>query len=388
MRPLAYQLLAELSHEHFISGVTLAQKFGVSRSAISDALKDASKAGIEIFSLTRRGYRLGSAIDLLNIDAVREALGDQARRLDVDIVLTIGSTNTELLARGAAGAASGTCIAAETQTAGRGRRGRVWQSKLAASLTYSLLWRFEKGAAELGGLSLVVGLALARALRAAGVSAAMLKWPNDVLVNGEKLAGILIETQGDMLGPTVAVIGVGVNISLSNTLKSSIDQPATDVLSHVSSDGWPKIETQGNKFSLRNDLLASMLRELIAVLDQFSQHGFKAFKDDWTALHALHGQLITVRQSNSADYDAMVKDIGNDGSLIVEPINHPGRRETLTSAEISVRASDRKTSRKFGGGYEDKDKDSDSVVPRFETPTTEKRSQASSRANLRKATSA
>lgn len=331
MRPLAYQLLAELSQEHFISGVALAQKFGVSRSAISDALKDAGKAGIKIFSLTRRGYRLGSAIDLLNIDVVRKALGGQARRLDVDIVLTIGSTNTELLARGAAGAASGTCVAAETQTAGRGRRGRVWQSKFAGSLTYSLLWRFEKGAAELGGLSLMVGLALARALRAAGVSDAMLKWPNDVLVNGEKLAGILIETQGDMLGPTVAVIGVGVNIGLPESLKLLIDQPATDVLSHV------------GKFSSRNDLLALMLRELVVALDQFSQHGFKVFKDDWTTLHALHGQLITVRQSHSADYDAVVKDVGNDGSLIVEPINQPGKRETLTSAEISVRALRDKT---------------------------------------------
>lgn len=331
MRPLAYQLLAELSQEHFISGVALAQKFGVSRSAISDALKDAGKAGIKIFSLTRRGYRLGSAIDLLNIDVVRKALGGQARRLDVDIVLTIGSTNTELLARGAAGAASGTCVAAETQTAGRGRRGRVWQSKFAGSLTYSLLWRFEKGAAELGGLSLMVGLVLARALRAAGVSDAMLKWPNDVLVNGEKLAGILIETQGDMLGPTVAVIGVGVNIGLPESLKLLIDQPATDVLSHV------------GKFSSRNDLLALMLRELVVALDQFSQHGFNVFKADWTTLHALHGQLITVRQSHSAAYDAVVKDVGNDGSLIVEPINQPGKRETLTSAEISVRASRDKT---------------------------------------------
>ena len=331
MRPLAYQLLAELSQEHFISGVALAQKFGVSRSAISDALKDAGKAGIKIFSLTRRGYRLGSSIDLLNIDVVRKALGGQARRLDVDIVLTIGSTNTELLARGAAGAASGTCVAAETQTAGRGRRGRVWQSKFAGSLTYSLLWRFEKGAAELGGLSLMVGLVLARALRAAGVSDAMLKWPNDVLVNGEKLAGILIETQGDMLGPTVAVIGVGVNIGLPESLKLLIDQPATDLLSHV------------NKFSSRNDLLASMLRELVVALDQFGQHGFKGFKADWTRLHALHGQLITVRQSHLADYDAVVKDVGNDGSLIVEPINQPGKRETLTSAEISVRALRDKT---------------------------------------------
>ncbi len=370
MRPLAYQLLAELSHEHFVSGVALAQKFGVSRSAISDALKDASEAEIEIFSLTRRGYRLGSAIDLLNISAVRDALGDQARRLDVDILLNIGSTNTELLARGVAGAASGTCVAAEMQTAGRGRRGRLWQSKLAGSLTFSLLWRFEKGAAELGGLSLVVGLALARALRAAGVSDAMLKWPNDVLVNGEKLAGILIETQGDMLGPTVAVIGVGVNIGLTESFKLLIDQPATDVLSHA------------GKFSSRNDLLASMLQELVVVLDQFSQQGFNGFKNDWLALHALHGQLIIVRQSKSADYDAVVKDVGHDGSLIVEPIHQPGTREALTSAEISVRASKAHPSINPHGKFRA------NPVDKLAKPAVEKRPLRGVRASTRKATGA
>jgi BirA family biotin operon repressor/biotin-[acetyl-CoA-carboxylase] ligase len=374
LRLLAYQLLAELSHEHFTSGVALAQKFGVSRSAISDALKDAGEVGIEIFSLTRRGYRLGSAIDLLNIDAVREALGDQARRLDVDIVLTIGSTNTELLARGAAGAASGTCVAAEMQTAGRGRRARAWQSKFAGSLTYSLLWRFEKGAAELGGLSLMVGLALARALRAAGVSDAMLKWPNDVLVNGEKLAGILIETQGDMLGPTVAVIGVGVNIGLPESLKLLIDQPATDVLSHV------------GKFSSRNDLLALMLRELVVALDQFSQYGFKVFKDDWTTLHALHGQLITVRQSHLAAYDAVVKDVGNDGSLIVEPINQPSKRETLTSAEISVRAAGDKTAGKPGNNLDIKF--GGNPAGKLAKSAAEKRSRCDPRVRARKAAGA
>jgi BirA family transcriptional regulator, biotin operon repressor / biotin---[acetyl-CoA-carboxylase] ligase len=326
LRPLAFKLLIELSAAHFTSGVALAKKFNVSRSAISDALKDATEAGVEIFSLTRRGYRLAAPIDLLDIDIVRKAIGDKAHRLDVDIVPTIGSSNTELLVRAVAGAASGTCIAAEIQTAGRGRRGRAWQSQFASSLTFSLLWRFEKGAAALGGLSLVVGLALVRALHKAGVNDAMLKWPNDVIVNGEKLAGILIETQGDMLGPTAAVIGVGLNVQLPDALKLSIDQPATDIASHL--------ESQAS----RNQLLAAMLRELVVVLDEFSERGFKFFKNDWIAFHALQEQAVTVRQSNAPDYDALVKDVGDDGSLVVEAIDKPGSRQTLTSAEISIRA--------------------------------------------------
>jgi BirA family transcriptional regulator, biotin operon repressor / biotin---[acetyl-CoA-carboxylase] ligase len=334
LRPLAFKLLTELSAEHFTSGVALAKKFNVSRSAISDALKDATEAGVEIFSLTRRGYRLATPIDLLDIDSVREAIGDKAHRLNVDILPAIGSTNTELLARAASGAASGTCVAAEIQTAGRGRRGRAWQSQFASSLTFSLLWRFEKGAAALGGLSLVVGLALVRALRQAGLSDAMLKWPNDVIVNGEKLAGILIETQGDMLGPTAAVIGVGVNVRLPPALKQSIDQPATDVASHLN--------VHLNVQIARNELLAAMLRELVVVLGDFSEHGFKFFKSDWLQLHALQAQIVTVRQIDVVDREAMVKGIADDGALIAEFSDQPGRTQTLTSAEISIRMTENK----------------------------------------------
>lgn len=334
MRPLAFKLLTELSAEHFTSGVVLAKKFNVSRSAISDALKDATNAGVEIFSLTRRGYRLAAPIDLLDIDAVRAAIGDKSHRFDVHILPMIGSSNTELLARAAAGAASGTCVAAEIQTAGRGRRGRAWQSQFASSLTFSLLWRFEKGAAALGGLSLVVGLALVRALRQVGVRDAMLKWPNDVIVNGEKLAGILIETQGDMLGPTAAVIGVGMNVRLPPALKQSIDQPATDVASHL--NAHLHVETT------RNELLAAMLRELVVVLDEFSEHGFKFFKSDWLPLHALQEQIVTVRQNNAADGEALVKGIADDGALIVEFSDQPGHIQTLTSAEISIRMTEHK----------------------------------------------
>lgn len=330
MRPLAFKLLAELSAEHFTSGVALAKQFDVSRSAISDALKDASDAGIEIFSLTRRGYRLAEPIDLLDIDAIRRTMGDKSRRLDVDILPTVGSTNTELLARAAAGAGSGTCIATEIQTAGRGRRGRVWQSQFAASLTFSLLWRFEKGAAALGGLSLAVGLSLVRALRGAGVHDAMLKWPNDVVVNGEKLAGILIETQGDMLGPTAAVIGVGLNVRLSAALKQSIDQPATDVAS------------QRDVRVSRNQLLAAMLLELVLVLDEFSEHGFKFFRDDWLKLHALQAQIVTLHRSRLTDCEAMVKGVAEDGALVVEFLDQPGIAQILSSAEISIRTAENK----------------------------------------------
>jgi BirA family transcriptional regulator, biotin operon repressor / biotin---[acetyl-CoA-carboxylase] ligase len=330
MRPLAMQVLSRLSHEHFTSGAALARELGVSRSAISDALKEAMQHHVEIFSLTRRGYRLAIPVEMLDVAEIHDALGDTARHVNVDVLATVDSTNSALLMRAHEGAVRGTCIAAEIQTRGRGRRGRIWRSAFGASLTFSLLWRFEKSASQLGGLSLVVGLALARALRAAGVDNAMLKWPNDVQVDGEKLAGILIETAGDMLGPTAAVIGIGVNTRLSPVTRQAIDQAATDVASHA------------RKPVSRNALLAAILRELVLALSQFQREGFAPFRAAWCAWHALAGAEIDVVQSEG-NFIAICRDVADDGSLIVEPLPayraRLGRSFAVSSADVSIRVA-------------------------------------------------
>ena len=334
VRPLTFTLLRELSAEHFTSGAALAAKYGVSRSAISEALKDASALGVQIFSLTRRGYRLAEPLQLLDIDVIRQRMGTIQRRLDLRIVDVIDSTNTALLNQGNSGVAagstttvpSGTCLAAELQTAGRGRRGRAWQSALGASLTFSLLWRFESGAASLGGLSLAVGLAVANALRALGIDAE-LKWPNDIVVDDQKLGGILIETQGDMLGPTVAVIGIGLNVRLPESIRLAIDQPVTDIAT-VSADAAVTSPALN-----RNTLLPAILIQLVAVLDQFQRGGFSSLRDQWRALHSHQGCRVNV-QGAAESFVARVIDVSEDGALIVE---RDGARLALTAAEISIR---------------------------------------------------
>ena len=322
MRPLAFRVLRALSHQHFVSGADLAATFGVSRSAISDALMDATAQGVDIFKLTRRGYRLAEPLDLLDIEALRFHLGDAVRRVDVDIIETIDSTNSELTKRAAAGAASGSCIAAEIQTDGRGRRGRSWKSRLATSLTFSLLWRFDRGAAQLGGLSLVVGLALVRALRNMGVSNVGVKWPNDIVVGEKKLGGVLIETQGDMLGPSAVVIGVGMNVRMGEALIAEINQPATD------------IQAQMTKTISRSILLAAALQELVPLLEQFGKTGFAPFRAEWVACHSLHERDIRVIREYGESFEAFVRDVAPDGSLIVDSAD---RCVLLSSGEISVR---------------------------------------------------
>jgi BirA family transcriptional regulator, biotin operon repressor / biotin---[acetyl-CoA-carboxylase] ligase len=325
MRPLAFSLLRDLSHEHFTSGARLAEKYNVSRSAISDALRDASESGIEIFSLTRKGYRLAVPIEMLDVARIRAVLGSTAKRVDVEVLADIDSTNAELMRRAAVGAPGGLCLAAELQTAGRGRRGRQWHSALGASLTISLLWRFDKGAAQLGGLSLVVGLAVLRSLDdLREPNSVALKWPNDIVAGGAKLAGVLIETQGDMLGPSVVVVGIGLNVDLNEALKMNIDQPATD------------LRTLCNQPPARNRLLARLLQELVAALDEFHVNGFRSFKAEWKKHHALDGKPVSVLFADATKVEATVKDVADDGTLIVT-VN--GKDLHVSAGEVSLRAT-------------------------------------------------
>lgn len=324
MRELTFSLLGQLSHERFVSGESLATAHGVSRASVSEALREARELGIELFSLPRKGYRLAAPLEMLNLDTVRTALGRHARRLDLDIVPVINSTNTALAARLASGAPGGTALAAELQTAGRGRRGRSWHAAFGHSLAFSLGWRFDKGAGDLGGLSLAVGVAIARAINALKPKTPIrLKWPNDIVAGGRKLGGVLIEAQGEMLGPTAVVIGIGLNFNLPEAIEESIDQPVTDLARAV-----------GKPVS-RNALLASLLCELVGVLDQFQKDGFAPFMAEWTALHALAGAKVRVHPGNGTWFDAEVRRVAADGALVVAV---DGGERTVSSGEVSVRS--------------------------------------------------
>jgi BirA family biotin operon repressor/biotin-[acetyl-CoA-carboxylase] ligase len=287
-------------------------------------LKRAPEMGIELFSVPGKGYRVAEPIDFLDAAAISSELARHDKRLRLDVVDEIESTSTRVLQLAAAGATSGTCIAAEWQSTGRGRRGRAWISRLGGSLTFSMLWRFERGAGHLGGLSLAVGEAVARALSECGVPRVQVKWPNDVVVDLRKLAGILVETSGEIQGPSVAVIGVGVNHRLSERVLDRIDQPVTDV--------W---QCAGSPPS-RSDLLARMLVTLASSLDAFDRSGFSASRDAWRALHAYQGRRVRVTPGRDAPFDAEVVDVAPDGALVVSTAD--GRTIPLASAEMTLRA--------------------------------------------------
>lgn len=322
MGPLTFKALRLLADGRFHSGEDIARELGRSRAAVSETLKGAGELGVEVFSVHGKGYRLAEPIEFLDAHEIVPRLGACASRVRLTLLDEADSTSTRAASLALAGAPSGSCVVAEWQRAGRGRRGRAWQSGLGASLTFSLLWRFEQGAGHLAGLSLAVAVALARALEGAGVRGVGVKWPNDLVCDWKKLGGILVETSGEMLGPTVAVVGVGLNYRLGEPLLARIDQPATDVASCAGT------------LPSRNALLAALLAELVATLERFGREGFAAFRDDWRARHAYAGRLVTVLEGEAPSREAQVLDVADDGALLVTSGAGTSR---LTSAEISLR---------------------------------------------------
>ncbi|MFH1043501.1 MAG: biotin--[acetyl-CoA-carboxylase] ligase [Pseudomonadota bacterium] len=323
MSSICFDLLRLVSDARFHSGAALARELGTSRAGVALALGELEDLGFTLLKQPGRGYRLAEACDCLDAAAVRAGLGSHAREFRIELLDACASTNTLLLERARAGAPSGSVIACELQSAGRGRRGNRWQSGIGGSLTFSLLWRFARGAAGLSGLSLAAGVAVARALAMLGVGEVQLKWPNDLLHAGRKLGGILIELHGDGPGPTAAVIGIGFNVRLRENLRDAIAQPVTDVASI--SSAVPQ----------RNRLLAATLVELGQVLDLFAGHGFGPLRQEWTSRHAHQGKRVTLSSGDGNLLAGRAAGVAEDGALLIETARG---LERCVSGELSLRA--------------------------------------------------
>ncbi|MBW8824136.1 MAG: biotin--[acetyl-CoA-carboxylase] ligase [Xanthomonadales bacterium] len=307
-----------------VSGAELAVRAGQTRAAIGKRIQALRRAGVAIGADRGRGYWLESPLDLLDADAIRAGLAaavrPQVRTLDV--AWRIDSTNSALLARRApeTGIAA---LFAEQQTAGRGRRGRAWVSPLAAHLYLSVLRRFEGGLARLGGLSLVAGVAVAEALRDRHGIAVGLKWPNDLLVDGRKLGGILVEGGGEHGGPVQAVIGIGINVRMPATMAKDIGQPWIDLAS-----ANPELALQ------RSRIAAAVLESLVRALDVFDAQGLPPFLARYRALDVLAGHAIDVHATGGVQA-MQALGLAADGGLRVRRAD--GSESTLHSGEVSVR---------------------------------------------------
>jgi BirA family biotin operon repressor/biotin-[acetyl-CoA-carboxylase] ligase len=323
MNSLTIQVLRALSHEEYRSGEALARAFDVSRATINNALSGLDGLGVVVSRSRGLGYRLDDVTCWLDRDRIQQAAGEAAAIVELSVETTCESTNTALLDRARAGAPSGAVVAAELQSHGRGRRGRSWESALGAAITFSMLWRFERGVAALSGMSLAVGVALVRTLRGLGAQAVMLKWPNDIVLPDGKLGGTLIEVEGDTLGPSAAVIGIGLNVRLSAALKRRIDQPAVDLVDAA-------VSTLD-----RNVILGALLRELCVALTAFEQSGFAAFREEWQRYHVHQDQPVVLVRPDGATESGIARGVNDDGALLLE---REGVITPCLAGDVSLRA--------------------------------------------------
>ncbi|RPI44748.1 MAG: biotin--[acetyl-CoA-carboxylase] ligase [Betaproteobacteria bacterium] len=313
-------MLRRLADGEFHSGERLAQALQVSRGSIWNALNEARAAGLDVQRIHGRGYRLREPLDWLDAPGIDAAL--EPHGLAVRVVDCCESTNADMLIEAEMGVSSGRVLVAEMQTRGRGRLGRRWHSGIASALTFSLLWRFERSVAGLAGLSLAVGVAIARALRIQGIGAE-LKWPNDLLWQGRKLGGILIEVRGDSLGPCAAVIGVGLNVRLGAAEKQRIDQPAAD----LSETGMPRRS--------RTEWLTHVLAELAAVLPRFDAQGFAAVHEEWMRYHAHQGARVCLVMPDGTKLEGEALGVDESACLLIATDHGV---ESVHAGDVSLRA--------------------------------------------------
>ena len=295
------------------SGVALGRALGVTRAAISKAVREMADVPV---SVDRMGYALPETHRPLDAVRIREIVSRHGVALDQLIVLSeVDSTNRYLLQRPDA---DRTACLAERQTQGRGRRGRQWVADPYSNILLSVVAHVPGGARALGVLSLAAGVAVHRALGEIGVADVALKWPNDVLYRNRKLAGILTEVRGEAEAPR-AVIGVGLNCYLSAHTGAEIDQP------------WASLDEQ--LIVDRSVLVGHLVAHLFAVIDACSRGEGAALVAAWRERHAYAGQHVALLRDAGTEI-AMIKDIDDEGALVVRIGD---REEIVHSGEVRLR---------------------------------------------------
>ncbi len=315
-------VIEQLSDGEFHSGEDLGALLSVSRTAISQYVKSLEELGLDVFRVTGKGYKLSAPIQLLNLATIRQQvlkLGLGADQVQLERV--VGSTNDVIKQRIPAGLSNGYTVLAEAQTAGRGRRGKTWMSPFGANLYMSMYWRLEQGMSAAMGLSIALGAVLAEMLDEAGVFDVELKWPNDILVNGRKVAGILIELEGQALGTAHAIVGIGLNLNMPTWLSDKIDQP------------WADVESLIKATVDRDQWAAELMQQSYKALLEYEANGLTSFITRWQKFDRLAMQPVRIIMG-TREIQGIAEGIDENGALLVK---RNGQLERYHAGEVSLR---------------------------------------------------
>jgi BirA family transcriptional regulator, biotin operon repressor / biotin---[acetyl-CoA-carboxylase] ligase len=314
-------LLSLLVGQDYHSGQALGEALGISRAAVWKHLQTLQQQGVDIESRKGCGYRLSAPLTLLCRERINQALPAASRALlrQLTLVPRLGSTNQHLLDLARQGhSIHGQALLAEQQTAGRGRRGRSWVSPLACNLYLSLGWQLEQGVSGYEGISLALGVQLVDRLERLGVQGLSLKWPNDILLQGRKLGGLLIEMGGDLSGQCHLVVGLGLNLYMPSAT-AEITQP------------WASLQ-ECQAFE-RNQLAGALIGTMLDLLNSYPASGLAPYRDAWNARNAYYLKPIDILTGEQRR-TATCLDIDASGALRVRTAQGI---DCLHGGEISLR---------------------------------------------------
>ncbi|WP_187485063.1 bifunctional biotin--[acetyl-CoA-carboxylase] ligase/biotin operon repressor BirA [Pantoea agglomerans] len=309
------KLVDILSDGEFHSGEQLGETLGMSRAAINKHIQTLKSWGLDVYTVTGKGYSLSAPIQLLD----EQAILSQVTQGNVSVIPVIDSTNQYLLERMHEMESGAACIA-EYQQAGRGRRGRQWFSPFGANLYMSMYWRLEQGPAAAMGLSLVIGIIMAETLRSLGADDVRVKWPNDIYLHDRKLAGILVELTGKTGDAAQIVIGAGINLAMRTADASQINQ------------GWINLQEAGVTVN-RNELAARLINSLREALPLFEQEGLTPFVARWAALDNFINRPVKLL-IGEREVHGIARGVDSQGGLLLE---QDGEIKAWVGGEISLR---------------------------------------------------
>ena len=318
-----YYLISRLADGNFHSGETMAAALGISRTAVWKRIKTLADVELDVYSVNGKGHRLSQALELLDPVKIRSSMTASAISMidELKVLSVIDSTNEYLYKSLNENSIHAVVVLAEYQLSGKGRRGNDWISPYASGLCLSLGWHFQSTPASHTALSLATGVAVCRSLQRLGIKDAGLKWPNDIVSNGKKLGGILLESRSETAGCSDVIIGIGINVNLPDQALNTIQQPVTDLnrISHQSIS--------------RNALAGIVIEELLKMLEDYQTHGFTSCIDEWRDFDALKGEQADLVLPNDT-LSGEILGIDENGLLMMS-IN--GEMKCFSSGELSLR---------------------------------------------------
>lgn len=294
--------LVTLLNDHaYHDGTTIGEQLGITRAAVWKLIKKLQDYGIQIESIKGKGYQLTQPLQLLNLQNIKKHLN----RKVYDLIILEKATSTNDILKTIPNNHKITVCLAESQSAGKGRLQRPWYSPFAENIYLSLRYTLEKDISELSGLSLVTALAICKALDESADlknESLTIKWPNDIYLQGKKLAGILIEIEAESHGRCNVIIGIGINVNMQKALKKQIDQD------------WSSIFSATGNYTDRNLICVSVINTLINYLDIFSTNGLTYFLTEWKQRDHLQNKTISIKTGNET-HQGIYKGINQLGHL-------------------------------------------------------------------------